>query len=485
MVMMKTFFQVILVLSMILIAVSLAFPARTTAGSIQYVSSAWSKPAQLNSAEQFSPSVFAVADSSGLIHVAWSANTIEPKLRDADLDTIFYTRIRGTEVSPERDIFVAEEGGEVRISRLRIDQQESLHLLYMESPGIVYAWAPAIEADDARAWTSHRISEHTKYSDFAIGADGSINLVYVINNEGIYFIRSIDQGESWSMPITIEKLNSQISSGSVRIEIGADGVMHLAFAINTADLEWRPKGIAYARSTDGGLSWQKTLEVLERDNFPNIGFDAQGEVHLVYDNPAGTMVGRGHAWSRDGGVTWARVERILPGYSGQTLWPVMSLDNGGSFYLVSAANPPAEGEPRILLSEWQSNEWQFPQVISAEMIGTEAPSMAVSLGNELHVVWISYDPDQFGAWHTTAQTDAPAISPQALSAPPTAENGETGIAPSLENADSSTSTPDPLLVKSENKKLISTNPTLPVFYGVLTTIIVLGGLIVIKMYKKR
>lgn len=375
----------------------------------------WSAPTRISQSGNFAYLPFIVADQSGTLHVVWSESVADP-LNELALDTIFYATRRGYEWSKPIDIFAVSEPATAVVNRLRLDRSGVLTLLWVDRAGhIVLAIAPSTDAGSARAWKAVQVSEPAWLADFAFGRDGAVHLVYVLDRQGIFYAQSGDGGATWSVTSTVWNMpTDQYSSGSVRIEVGPDGTIHVAWGLTAASMRWNPVGVLYARSTDNGRNWETTLNVQEGDNLPSIGFDAQANLHLVWNNPAASMMGRGHAWSTDSGVTWKGPERIFPGYRGQTMWPAMAQDSAGTLHLITCANPPTAGVSQTFHTEWQGESWSGPQAISGEFYGGEGPSVAVSGGNQLHVVWFSYGghvgSSQYGIYYAMGQGPAPSVS---------------------------------------------------------------------------
>ncbi len=443
----------------------------------------WSTPVRISAPGGFAYSPYIVADQAGNLHVAWSENVLNPAQEDISLDTIYYTSRRGTEWSNPVDIFAVSETGQARLNQLRIDSSDRLHMIWVSESNIIYATSPAELAGVVHSWQTVTLAEAAYTSDLVISPDGTLHIVYAVTQQGVYYLQSRDHGASWSYPVTIYKMPSDsYSAGNVRIEVDEPGYIHVAWGISSDDLGWSPAGIAYARSSDDGTTWDNTLMVMEGDNLPNIGFDGQGGLHLVWDNPANTMVGRGHTWSQDHGKTWREPERIFPGYRGQTGWPVMALDSGGRFHLIFMADSPELGFPRGYHTEWQGENWGELELVSGVLYGMEYPSMTVSKGNELDVVWFSYRQEEYGIWFTSAQTAAPFIPPKAIQS----------------TAAASSATPDTLEVRSVptvtgsvnvsdliDLPAAAYNPALPISVSTGLVLVVIVLLIALRLIKIR
>jgi len=283
--------------------------------------------------------------------------------------------------------------------------------------GLIYATSPVLDAASAQSWTSSELRELVQTADFVLAPDGVAHVAYAVDRRGIYHVSFDTMTGAWSDPATIWLASSEsYSSGSVRIERGSDGVLHVAWGMTSAKVQWNPIGVAYARSVDEGQTWRQTFESLvERENQPNIGFDQNGNVHLVWNNPAGSPQGRGHVISNDSGLTWSTIDRINVGYAGQTYWPSLIQDSAGTLHLITAADSPGVSSPRLFHSVWLGSVWSAPEIIAGQTTSGEGPSTAVSNGNLLVVAWFSYA--HYGIWTSSQIIDAPRIEPQTIMEP--------------------------------------------------------------------
>lgn len=447
----------------------------------------WIPSKLISNDKSFATVPFLVADRSGVIHAVWSQSTLKPN-DELALDTIMYARFVNGQWSAPVDI-LATNTPPLRAARLRIDHNDILHLLVVGSEDILYSTAHLTNAVTARGWTTSELGILTQAADFALEPDGTVHFVYALDRRGIFHIVSGPSRLNLSSPTTVWIAASEdYSSGNVRIERGPDGVLHTAWGITGAVARWNPIGVAYARSTDSGYSWEQTLEVLEGDNLPNIGFDKDGGIHLIWNNPAGSSLGRGHALSSDSGLTWPHTERIFHGYRGQTWWPSMAQDSAGTLHLITAANPPNGANSRLFHSMWLDNKWSDPVMISGQLEGGEGPSLTVSNGNQLHVAWFSFVPSQFGIWTSSSFADAPYLEDQKILMAetrliPSAVTPETKL-PMLTTQPPATITP--LIISSQDSEVLqasSRSNWLMLLTGVIPVVLLLSSVLLSKLRK--
>jgi hypothetical protein len=453
----------------------------------------WSTPVRISERGKPTGLPFIVASDDGVVHAVWTQNyQVEPSRGSLghEAGAIYYSARRNSMWSEPVDIFVAPDNGQTVMGDLRIDASGRLHILWLSRPGMVYGTAPAAEASSARAWRTSTIGEDAQVGDIAVGADGAVHLVYILQAKGIYHVRSDDGGRSWSAPHTVWAAPDETSSsGSVNVEVDAGGAVHAVWVVNSAYARWGGVSVNYARSLDGGRTWQELLVLPEGDNEPNLGFDSGGGLHLFWNNPVGTKAGRGHAWSTDGGSTWDRIERLLPGHSGLTLWPRMGTDSAGNLHLVTAADSPEVPSPRVFHSTWRDGRWADFDLVSGPWSFVEAPALAVSAGNQLHVVWYhtrTDDPDEYGIWYATGLADAPAVAPRPLPTAP-APRLVPGATPSAAVA-ASTAPTVPLAppgASSERHLDYDTKTWLPYAAGTLPPVLIVGLYLALRVRRER
>lgn len=374
-----------------------------------------SKPIKITHTGKYAYTPFVVSDKNDTLYAVWSENFSEVQAYDLNLDTIYFAQKIDSAWSDPIDIFASSENGQARVNRLRIDSRGNLHLVYTEWPGIVYAKTSITTAGNPRDWQSTHIAENAWMADIAIGADNVVHMVYILDRKGVFYISSEDGGQTWSSPITIWDASSSApeSSNSVRIEVDNKGILHVAWDITAAtENQWTPIGIAYARSVDGGITWKNDFSFSGKDDYPSIGFDLQGRIHLVWDNTTASMLGRGYTMSTDGGRTWFSPERIFPGFRGTTRWPAMTLDSAGTLHLFTSADSQVASGTRIFHSQWENSKWSEPELVSGNLIAVEGPSVAVSNGNHLDLMAFSWAEKEYGIWYVECQTSAPEIKQQ-------------------------------------------------------------------------
>jgi hypothetical protein len=117
--------------------------------------------------------------------------------------------------------------------------------------------------------------------DVVMDAGGVLHEVYAANNNA-YYIRSYDNGASYTAPVQINtsiQVEFNMGERGPRLSVGFDGVIHVA---------WMDKwsvGVhtyaRYARSTDGGLTFSPPVAVSATWGIDGVSVAADGNGHVL------------------------------------------------------------------------------------------------------------------------------------------------------------------------------------------------------------
>lgn len=367
-----------------------------------------------------------VVDMAGSVHVFFMIS-LEHAYPFAD--TIFYRRMENDVWSSAVDIIFVQDDHHVGIESTAIDSRGYLYLLWTDTESgdnttLYLSMSHFSVALDARQWSTQVIARPGQIvrsqAHMAIDDMGVAHIVYVDEKDSINYTFSTDYGITWSEPSMIWSGGAEIP----RVAVGTDGIVHVTWTyhdfvreVEEGGTEVKREAVFYGRSTDGGTTW-KTNEIQRREDndpstvaFSNIIIRNQNEVHIVWNRGIGCKFGRYHAWSVDNGVTWREPSPLLPEYvCGQTKSPDLAVDTAQVLHLLSVRDTP-------WYSRWDGGTWTPMEPLPPEGQTQDfSASMALGLGNTLHVVRESPDYD-FRLVYTRLTTEAPPLSPQSIPSP--------------------------------------------------------------------
>lgn len=423
------------VFAVLIFAVILVHPPRLDAASSR---NNWQPPTKLFETTGRASEAEVVADSSGAVHVFWAYAA--PNSDDAGWgQAIYYARLQDGKWTEPVDVLISPGNRVARMHSVVVDNAGYLQIVWSASNAILYSRAYAPEAETARSWiTPLPLSAYASTLEPAITADRN-NGLYVVWTQakaGLMFVRSDDGGQTWSAPKTIFEADADNELATWgRIALDKKGRIHVVLSYSVEDSSGRygrtdAQLLYYLRSEDRGETWNEPLLITPEPDFGEINVVTFGSdtVHLVWNGRAGRH-GRYHRWSQDGGQTWSTTEEVIApgalfGNAGLTGFPAIATDSTGALHLVSTGSPT--GMTVDYYMEWLNGVWSVPVSISAGIDGNgvtgkltslEQPSVAISEGNRLHVVFH----DGFERiWYTSVDIDAPHEPPVPYSttAPP-------------------------------------------------------------------
>jgi len=308
-----------------------------------------------------------------------------------------------------------------------IDEMNRLHVVWWGGfNNFWYSRAWAEDAGSVRAWATPRVLDGPA-STSTIVAQGTDTLHVLLGGTGarpdIYYRRSDDGGETWTPPINLSQIDEPNTIAILpQLAIDARGRLHAVWVqIPDPPIEYLKSGIFYSRSLDGGQSWSNPLSLDLFDearyrggygpHFPSIAAIGDGEIHVVWNGPP--LGQRATRRSTDGGETWEAQQAIFEaGFRGMTGVNRMIVDATGKIHLVSAGF--SESHSGLLLyTSWNGSSWRAPLQVNPLGPGGENPILTLSNGNRLELIWW----DGHGVQHTSRLIEAPYVPPQAVSRP--------------------------------------------------------------------
>jgi hypothetical protein len=389
-----------------------------------WAQSPWSSPILISTQTKLPWFPDIAVDADGRIHVVYDTRDV-PIGEDEVVPGIMYTAYGNGEWRVPNNIHLGKTGNIFRPA-IAVDPRGNVHLTAL---GVRYWRAPGGDAWSAAAWHKHVLDSGTTYmSDIAIDSQGTVHAAYekwillpetiqtsdgrtVFGLSDIFYRRSSDGGQTWTVPFNLSQ-TAEIGSHRVQIKVDGNDIIHV-----TWDEGWdrwslydTPREGVYVRSADGGRTWSKPVRFVEpeRTNAQMAAVsDNQGNVLAIW-RPT-TIDQIYYTWSTDGGASWAGIQPIPNFYArayNDTMFDAydMATDSVGKIHLVAVGRtrPQTHEVDAVPLGiyhlTWNGMAWSDPEPIAIyepEVGFPEYPKLAISEGNQLHVVWFVRD-EQFG-----------------------------------------------------------------------------------------
>lgn len=459
-------------------------------GPAEAQDTAWSQPINLSNSPNDSNLPSIVTDSAGFVHVVWCEG-----VESDQANTIYYTRFDGETWSPPVDI-VHTSSQVADAPVLAIDPENTLHMVWVggHNDRVLYSQAPALTADSARAWrTPVEIGDRltiTNYPDIATDDAGGLHVVYAVRGgeeAGVYYSDSPDGGRNWTLPIRVsEPFASDRIFIRARLALDEGGGIHAV---------WTEGGIRYAQSLDGGNTWSTLLTIDGSYDLAGILTLPENQVHLTW---SGSDLDRKkfHRWSSDRGLTWTPIVALheVGGYQG---WPGLAADSRGAIHLVQVSNLQAGLKENLYYQVWQNETWSPPINLLSRVEGSPNhptnPQLAIGLGNQLHLVVAHYvqQPAASQGWafeifYLRGLADAPQLEPVPVAAQVRA-SPSVAVLPSTATPHPATtrSTATSVEVAAPGQPPAEREPAVVVVVSIIPVLLLLGGVFVARLTRKR
>lgn len=463
----------------------------------------WREPIQLNQtlSEGADGASFPkiTADVTGNLHVIWSGWTGADYPGGWANNTIFYTWWDGTKWSDPIDILVSKNiGGTVGTRSITTTRDGYVVVAWSSPSGVAVSKALIGDATNARAWHTIRFDQ----GNFPQLAVDSVKekwyLTYDQDRSRILFTYSEDNGNTWAPTRVVWA--SITDSSALRnwgTYVSSDGGVHVVWSELTEQRGWQGEAIWHARLLSleqGAFDVREVARSTSPDDptldAPIMAVGMTGTLHLFWNNGVGSATGRFHQWSEDDGITWSDVSPVFPGLSGQTEQAGVVVDSNNVLHWITSANGSGYNYGVIRYASWESGRWSSYNTLWPETHRGEFPALAITGGNQLHLVWSQFTGPPPGALsrnvvYSTRLVDAPSIPSTDFIKPtntPTLQPTKTTSF--IERSNGSielTPTPTPRQQFADISSAEVSNPGLIIVWGVAPVAVLIVGLLILKL----
>lgn len=345
-----------------------------------------------------------VAAPDGSLHAFWGVGVPEGK------SAIYYSHSDGQTWSEPVDVLVGPNidraNGDLSAA---IDRRGYLYVLW-HNGGLYYSRAHLSEAAYPQGWLDPvPIAAEANTSALFIDDDNRLHVAFTEGGSriAVLYARYDANGRREAGPVRVSDLLSE-AAGYPDILVDFDGILHLAWGQFELPSGWPATGVYYANSADGGSTWSWPTQLGSgAQGHPALVQRASGEIHLV--SLAGLGEGRYYTWSLDSGQTWQPARPFSPTeISGLNVgFPRFAIDSSQQLFLCMGGGPG--GRDDVNCTRWAGTGWESLVPVAQGVF----PSLAISGGNRLHLVYTDGDT----LFYMQRQTDSLATT---LHAVPTA-----------------------------------------------------------------
>lgn len=373
--------------------------------------------------------------------------------------------------------------------RVAADPLGKIHVLVSGANNALdYTAVEAAEASDASAW-SPAVSLGIANLGIDISADtaGKLHLCYPLDH-GVTHQYSDDGGRNWSEPVMVAEMTDPTGVATyVRCVGDSLNVIHMAWAEARPPNFYPPEGVYYIRSADAGQSWTVPEQMAgQHYSLPTLLADQEDRVHLLWQGDVG-VGGRFYRQRPAGPIgEWSPVETVVPaGQGGMSGDAGLALDSSGRLHAALAIDG--------IFWAARAESWTLPLDVSAslrdepnQLNSIEQPALAIAGGNEIDV---AFEFDFKRIYLLTGQSDAPI----ALQTPRASSDEATAVHRSatetMPSPPSSSPTPSPAPVLPSTRKLDAGGTTvgsnLPIVLGAGLAFLVVGGVVLARVRTRR
>lgn len=323
----------------------------------------WSEPYRLSSTAGSASEGYLVADQYGYVHCFWTETLFEN-----GNTVIKYARFDGTVWTKPNDIYLTDSG--IKNVSPFVDQQGTLHIVWSEGQGgtAYYSHAPANNALSVQNWSKPlRVGVPARPVYLKVDSKGVLHIMYINQTEesGVYYIRSEDQGMTWSQPLWLDPdIQPGYIPDSLHFDIDEDDGLHAVWFYGTREVNGESDWVRYTHSLDGGHTWSAPFTIDKAIPGSDYGLSnaspvmiVQGKtVHVIW--AAGSLPYRHHRYSTDAGMTWSMPVQIFGGLHGQA-FDGLAVDGAGRLHFFGQIRYPMG----IWHAYWDHSRWSLPSLV--------------------------------------------------------------------------------------------------------------------------
>jgi len=327
------------------------------------VSTEWSPPTIISSIDTSAGLPAISVDGDGRLHTLWT----QGQLDDSPQETLAYARLEGDTWSSPNSVLRSPGGGLALEPVTLIDQAGHMHALWSGGPTgqIFYSRSFARDASGSGGWEAIRTLTAPQSSGgspaLTLGPAGQLDVAYTVplnEGRGVYFISSLDQGDSWSAPTQVFDAEQ---AGWARVQqttvaVDTTGRVHVAWVQGALPPADTALGVYFAWSDDDGQTWSAPRVMAEgAAGYPTLVVSGHDEVHLLWVSNLADNPQLWHARLPAGSDTWSE-PTLVPGL--RSIAPQVGVvgDAQGGLHLVGVERTVSDSTVLFYLN-WDGSRW--------------------------------------------------------------------------------------------------------------------------------
>ena len=345
-----------------------------------------------NSGESDFPAI--AIDSSGNFNVAWCDDT--PGNYD-----IYFSRSTDDGASWSKSVNISNNSEDSYCPVVDVNSAGNINVVWCDNTPGNYDIYFSRSTDDGASWSqAENLSKNSGFSvypDIAVDSTGNINVVWCDDTPGnseTYFIRSTDDGASWSQVINISKNpGTTFDPVSPAIAVDSSGNINVSWCDDTpGNYE-----IFFRRSINGGVSWSQVVNISKNwrnSGSPDIVVDSSGNIYVVWGNRIALSCDIYFSRSTDDGDSWSESVNISDSSECSSLSRI-AVDVAKNINVVWCENIPLGANKEIYFSRSTDDgvSWSSALNISEFSGGWDTPPcIAVDHAGNIILFWCDRTP---------------------------------------------------------------------------------------------